>query len=138
MYVLIYIIFYCRWNDFESNISTSFRELREDSEFFDVTLCCDNGTDIVPAHKVILAACSPLFRKILSRQKNQQNPFLYLKAGKGLTVKKNLFQTTNGNSNGTSIKTIIRTSPRKTEVDNTSVKLTITLPTKDNKGPKKK
>ena len=79
MYVLTYIILYCRWNDFESNISTSFRELREDSEFFDVTLCCDNGTDIVPAHKVILAACSPLFRKILSRQKNQQNPFLYLK-----------------------------------------------------------
>ena len=28
---------------------------------------------------MILAACSPLFRKILSRQKNQQNPFLYLK-----------------------------------------------------------
>lgn len=71
--------FCLRWNDFESNISTSFRELRDDSEFFDVTLCCDNGTDIVPAHKVILAACSPLFRKILSRQKNQQNPFLYLK-----------------------------------------------------------
>ena len=71
--------FFFRWNDFESNISTSFRELRDDSEFFDVTLCCDNGSDIVPAHKVILAACSPLFRKILSRQKNQQNPFLYLK-----------------------------------------------------------
>jgi len=44
-----------------------------------VTLCCDNGVDIVQAHKVILAACSPLFRKILSRQKSQQNPFLYLK-----------------------------------------------------------
>jgi len=71
--------FCLRWNDFESNISTSFRELREDSEFFDVTLCCDNGTDVVSAHKVILAACSPLFRKILARQKNQQNPFLYLK-----------------------------------------------------------
>merc|ERR1711936_1322815 len=71
--------FCLRWNDFESNISTSFRELRDDSEFFDVTLCCDNGTDIVPAHKVILAACSPLFRKILAHQKNQQNPLLYLK-----------------------------------------------------------
>merc|ERR1712141_691385 len=71
--------FCLRWNDFESNISTSFRELRDDNEFFDVTLCCDNGTDIVPAHKVILAACSPLFRKILSHQKHQQNPLLYLK-----------------------------------------------------------
>merc|ERR1719232_1549636 len=71
---------YClKWDNFESNISSSFRELREDSEFFDVTLCCDNGTDIVQAHKVILAACSPLFRKILSNQNNQQNPLLYLK-----------------------------------------------------------
>ena len=45
-----------------------------------MTLCCDNGVDVVQAHKVILAACSPLFRKILSRQKSTgQNPFLYLK-----------------------------------------------------------
>merc|ERR1712223_496341 len=71
--------FTLRWNDFASNIKNSFSELREDSEFFDVTLCCDNGTDIIPAHKVILAACSPLFRKLLSCQKNQQNPLLYLK-----------------------------------------------------------
>ena len=71
--------FCLRWNDFESNISTSFRELREDNEFFDVTLCCDNGVDLVQAHKVILAACSPLFRKILAHQRQQQNPFLYLK-----------------------------------------------------------
>ena len=28
---------------------------------------------------MILAACSPLFRKILAHQKNQQNPLLYLK-----------------------------------------------------------
>ena len=71
--------FCLRWNSYESNISSSFRELREDSEFFDVTLCCDNGIDIVQAHKVILAACSPFFRDILSHQKNQQNPLLYLK-----------------------------------------------------------
>ena len=71
--------FCLRWNSFESNISSSFQELREDSEFFDVTLCCDNGVDIVQAHKVILAACSPFFRKILSHQKSQQNPLLYLK-----------------------------------------------------------
>ena len=71
--------FCLRWNDFESNISSSFKELREDSELFDITLCCDNGTDLVHAHKVILAACSPFFRKILRHQKHLQNPFLYLK-----------------------------------------------------------
>ncbi len=31
------------------------------------------------AHKVILAACSPLFRRILGHNQNQLNPFLYLK-----------------------------------------------------------
>ena len=71
--------FCLRWNDFESNISSSFKELREDSELFDITLCCDNGIDLVHAHKVILAACSPFFRKILRHQKHLQNPFLYLK-----------------------------------------------------------
>ena len=71
--------FSLRWNDFESSMGTSFRELRNDSEFFDVTLCCGNGLDTLPAHKVILAACSPLFRRILSCQKNHQNPLLYLK-----------------------------------------------------------
>ena len=71
--------FCLRWNSYETNISSSFQKLREDSEFFDVTLCCDNGIDIVQAHKVILAACSPFFQKILSHQKSQQNPLLYLK-----------------------------------------------------------
>ena len=71
--------FHLQWDDFESNTRTSFRELREDSKFFDVTLCCDNGTDVVPAHQLILASCSPLFHKILSRQRNQEKAFLYLK-----------------------------------------------------------
>jgi hypothetical protein len=71
--------FCLRWSEFEQNISASFRELREESEFFDVTLCCDNGEDTVQAHKVILAACSPLFRKILAKQNGQLNPLLYLK-----------------------------------------------------------
>ena len=39
--------FSLRWEDFPSNISASFRELREDSQFFDVTICCDNGEDFV-------------------------------------------------------------------------------------------
>ena len=71
--------FCLRWNKFESNISASFGEIRNQSEFFDITLCCDNGTDIIPAHKIILAASSPLFRKVFLHQKTQQNPFFYLK-----------------------------------------------------------
>ena len=32
--------FCLRWNDFENNISTAFRELRDDKDFFDVTIAC--------------------------------------------------------------------------------------------------
>jgi len=71
--------FCLRWNDFESNISTAFRELREDKDFFDVTLACDD--DQIEAHKVILSACSPFFKSILKRNRHQ-HPLLYLKGVK--------------------------------------------------------
>merc|ERR1711862_924200 len=71
--------FCLRWNDFEANISTAFRELREDKDFFDVTLACDD--DQLQAHKVILSACSPFFRTILRRNKHD-HPLLYLKGVK--------------------------------------------------------
>ena len=68
--------FCLRWNEFEKNISTSFKELREDKDFFDVTLVCDNNQ--IQAHKVILSACSSFFRTIL-KQNPHQHPLLYLK-----------------------------------------------------------
>jgi len=71
--------FCLRWNDFETNISSAFRELRDDKDFFDVTLACDN--DQIQAHKVILSACSPFFRNIL-RRNSHQHPLLYLKGVK--------------------------------------------------------
>jgi len=71
--------FCLRWNDFESNISVAFRELREDKDFFDVTLACDD--EQISAHKVILSACSPFFRNILRRNPHQ-HPLLYLKGVK--------------------------------------------------------
>lgn len=71
--------FCLRWNDFESNISTAFQELREDKDFFDVTLACDD--DQIQGHKVILSACSPFFRSILQRNRHE-HPLLYLKGVK--------------------------------------------------------
>jgi len=71
--------FCLRWNDFESNISEAFRELREDKDFFDVTLACDD--EQIQAHKVILSACSPFFRAILKRNRHE-HPLLYLKGVK--------------------------------------------------------
>jgi len=71
--------FCLRWNDFESNISFAFRELRDDKDFFDVTLACED--EQIQAHKVILSACSPFFRNVLRRNPHQ-HPLLYLKGVK--------------------------------------------------------
>jgi len=71
--------FCLRWNDFETNISSAFRELRDDKDFFDVTIACDD--EQLQAHKVILSACSPFFRNILRRNPHQ-HPLLYLKGVK--------------------------------------------------------
>jgi len=71
--------FCLRWNDFETNISAAFQELRNDEDFFDVTLCCGpDGTDRLRAHKVILSACSPFFRGILKNNPHA-NPLIYLR-----------------------------------------------------------
>jgi len=68
--------FCLRWTDFESNISVAFRELREERDFFDVTLVCNE--DQIQAHKVILSACSPFFRSILKKNPHA-HPLIYLK-----------------------------------------------------------
>jgi len=67
--------FSLRWNDFENNINSAFKELREEKDFLDVTLVCNEGQ--IQAHKVILSACSPFFKTILRRNPHQ-HPLLYL------------------------------------------------------------
>ena len=56
---------FLQWNDFEASISESFRELREEKDFFDLSLVCDDSQ--TQAHKVMLSACSPFFRAKLQR-----------------------------------------------------------------------
>ena len=69
-----------QWNDFPENIKTAFRNLREENNFADVTLACEDGHQ-VEAHKAILAASSPFFQKIFERTKHP-HPIIYLR---GLT-----------------------------------------------------
>ena len=45
---------YLQWNDFKENAVGAFGILREDADFADVTLTCEDGKQ-VEAHKVILA-----------------------------------------------------------------------------------
>ena len=68
--------FCLRWNDFESHISGSLKDIRDARDFFDVTLVCEE--EQLQAHKVIISACSPFFRNILQRNPHQ-HPLVYLK-----------------------------------------------------------
>ena len=67
-----------QWNEFKQNISASFGDLRGDKDFTDVTLACEDGQQ-VEAHKVILAASSPFFKKLL-RENNHPHPLVYMRA----------------------------------------------------------
>ena len=58
----------------------SFRNLRKDNNFADVTLACEDGQQ-VEAHKVILAASSPFFQKLFARNKHP-HPLIYMRGVK--------------------------------------------------------
>ena len=81
--------FCLKWNDFETNISGAFSELRDAKQFHDVCIAVDeNPAHVLQAHKVMLAACSPFFRNMFLRQGAlsglgaglaQPNPLIYLR-----------------------------------------------------------
>ncbi len=81
--------FCLRWNDFEANVSGSFRELRAEADFFDVTLACNesassssaapSASKTLQAHKVILSASSPFFKSMLRNVVGHPNPLIYLR-----------------------------------------------------------
>lgn len=55
--------FALKWNDFHTSILSSFRHLKDEEDFIDVTIACDGCS--FTAHKVVLSACSPYFRSLL-------------------------------------------------------------------------
>ena len=67
--------FVLRWNDFPSNVVTNLQEMREDNDFYDVTLACDEQS-FIQGHKVILSASSPYFKSILKRSPINQHPIV--------------------------------------------------------------
>ena len=48
-----------------------FRSLKEEEDFVDVTLSCEDSQ--YTAHKVVLSACSPYFRKLLKVRRHSQS-----------------------------------------------------------------
>ena len=66
-----------KWNDFQENVNAAFGSLRENKEFADVTLACEDGQQI-EVHKVILAASSPFFQNLLKKNKHP-HPLIYMR-----------------------------------------------------------
>ena len=64
------------WKAFEPTIKTSFQSLFMDEALADVTLACEGNHKIL-AHKVVLSACSDLFKNILANNRNP-HPLIYL------------------------------------------------------------
>ena len=65
-----------KWNDFQDVLKASVGDLRDDNDFTDVTLACEDQS--VKAHKVILSACSPFFKRLLKSHPHPQ-PLLYMR-----------------------------------------------------------
>ena len=66
-----------KWEGFENNVASTFAGFRNVSDFSDVTLVCEDGTQ-VEAHRVILASSSTFFLNIL--KKNHSNPVIFMRS----------------------------------------------------------
>ena len=69
-----------KWDDnLQERLQTSFGKLRDDNDFTDVTLACEDQS--FKAHKVILSASSPFFSKLLKAHPHPQ-PLIYMRGVK--------------------------------------------------------
>ena len=66
-----------KWNDFQENLNSTFGGLRNDQDFADVTLVCEDGTQI-ETHKTVLVSSSPFFMEILKKNKHP-HPMIYMR-----------------------------------------------------------
>ena len=69
-----------KWSDYQENVNSTFGSLRDDKEFSDMTLACEDGHQI-KAHKIILAASSPFFHSLLKGNKHP-HPMIFMRGVK--------------------------------------------------------
>ena len=70
--------FSLKWNDFQTNVSNCFVQLRNETKLLDVTLV-GNDHQQVSAHKLVLSACSEVFQEIFNHN-TSSNLVLYLES----------------------------------------------------------
>ena len=65
------------WKTFPEHLQFVFRDLYDDGRHTDVTLVSDDQTQF-KAHKIVLSACSPVFKRIIDNNPSQY-PLIYLR-----------------------------------------------------------
>ena len=65
-----------KWTDFQSNLTKSYAALRQQEDFYDVTLISEDAKKI-EGHKLVLSACSSFFKKVFADNRHS-HPLLYL------------------------------------------------------------
>ena len=73
------------WNNFGDNLINLVKEFRDDKDFHDVTLLCEDGV-MIPANKFLMSCCSSFFKFVFKRTL-QANVVIYLKGVKGNHMK---------------------------------------------------
>jgi len=71
--------------DHEANLGEIFQELKTADQLLDVTLVTSKGQ--IKAHKIVLSACSPFFRRVLYNNPHQ-NSMIYLKGVSHFSLEK--------------------------------------------------
>ena len=66
-----------KFDDFKENACAAFESLREDKDFTDVTLACEDGQQ-VESHKVVLTTSSPFFQTLLKRNQHP-HPLIFMR-----------------------------------------------------------
>ena len=68
--------FCLKWNDFSANMAENFKGLRDEKAFCDVTISVEGQQ--LQAHKMIISACSPFFKKMIEMN-NNKHPVIILR-----------------------------------------------------------
>ena len=66
------------WQDYPDHLKEMLHNMINNKDFTDVTLVCNDGHE-VQAHKAVLSACSPVFKKMLSNRLSFIQPIVFLK-----------------------------------------------------------
>ena len=69
--------FCLQWNEFQTNVKISYQGPRTTEDYSDVTLACEDGSQI-KAHRIILSSSSLFFREILASL-SHANPLVYMR-----------------------------------------------------------